>query len=79
MPGTSPGAPIAQGGPSPEGNEGEPTELAQAPSESEEPLAPAAERKKLAETGLNPGLIAMLGVFLLGGGAFLFRRAFARQ
>jgi LPXTG-motif cell wall-anchored protein len=58
------------------GEGGEP-ELAQAPGEEPE-LAPAAERKKLAETGLDPALIAVLGGLLVGGGVLLFRRAFAR-
>ena len=39
------------------------------------PLAPVAERKSLAETGLKPGLIALLGAVCLAGGGFLFRRA----
>jgi LPXTG-motif cell wall-anchored protein len=42
------------------------------------PLAPVAERKELAQTGLNPGLIALLGAMCLGGGAFFLRRALAR-
>ena len=42
------------------------------------PLAPVAERKELAQTGLDPGLIALLGAVCLGGGGFLFRRALAR-
>jgi hypothetical protein len=43
------------------------------------PLAPVAERRQLAETGLDPALIAFTGVVLLGGGAFLFRRSLARD
>jgi hypothetical protein len=42
-------------------------------------IAPASERSSgLAETGLSPGLIALLGALCLGGGAFLLRRAMAR-
>jgi LPXTG-motif cell wall-anchored protein len=40
--------------------------------------APAAEREELAQTGIDPELIALFGVLLLGGGALLFRRALAR-
>jgi LPXTG-motif cell wall-anchored protein len=50
----------------------------QAPA-AQAPLAPVAERKELAETGLNPGLIALLGAAFLGAGAFLFRRGLARS
>jgi LPXTG-motif cell wall-anchored protein len=42
------------------------------------PLAPAAERTELAQTGLDPGLMALLGALCLGGGAFFFRRALVR-
>ena len=49
--------------------------VAQAPSQ---PLAPVAEREALAKTGIDPGLVAVLGAMFLVGGGFLFRRAFAR-
>jgi LPXTG-motif cell wall-anchored protein len=38
-----------------------------------------AKRKRLAETGLSPWLIAFLGASFLAGGAMLFRRALARD
>jgi outer membrane biosynthesis protein TonB len=41
-------------------------------------LAPAVERKQLARTGLDPVVMALLGVFCLAGGGLLFRRAMAR-
>jgi outer membrane biosynthesis protein TonB len=41
-------------------------------------LAPAVERKQLARTGLDPALMALLGLFCLAGGGLLFRRAMAR-
>jgi outer membrane biosynthesis protein TonB len=41
-------------------------------------LAPAVERKQLARTGLDPVLMALLGLFCLAGGGLLFRRAIAR-
>jgi hypothetical protein len=78
---TTPAAPLApvspQATPSEPGEEAEggPKEVAQAPGEEPEL---ASERKKLAETGLDPGLIAALGAFLVAGGAFFFRKAFAR-
>jgi hypothetical protein len=53
--------------------------VAQAPPEQGAPTAPAAERKELAKTGLDPALIALLGAFCLGGGGLLFRRALARN
>lgn len=53
-------------------------EVAQEIPGEEAPLAPVAEQRKLAKTGLNPALIALLGAFSLGGGIFLFRRALAR-
>jgi outer membrane biosynthesis protein TonB len=40
-------------------------------------LAPAVERKQLARTGLDPVVMALLGVFCLAGGGLLFRRAMA--
>jgi hypothetical protein len=43
------------------------------------PLAPVAERKQLASTGLSPALIALFGAAFLGGGAFLFRRSLVRD
>jgi outer membrane biosynthesis protein TonB len=49
------------------------------PAEKAPPLAPVAERKQLASTGLNPALIAVVGMFCLAGGAFLFRRALVRD
>jgi hypothetical protein len=80
-----PGAPVTQQGvpsqptagvpgepTSGEPTEGEPTKP-QGP-----PLAPVSERKKLAETGLHPGLIALLGALCLFGGGFLFRKALPR-
>jgi uncharacterized membrane protein len=48
------------------------------PAEKAPPLAPVAERKQLASTGLDPALIAVVGMFCLVGGAFLFRRALVR-
>jgi LPXTG-motif cell wall-anchored protein len=51
--------------------------VAQAPPE-QPALAPVAERKELAQTGLDPGLIALLGALCLAGGGLLFRRALAR-
>jgi LPXTG-motif cell wall-anchored protein len=51
--------------------------VAQAPPS--QPAAPAAEREQLAKTGLDPGLIALLGALCLGGGGLLFRRALARN
>jgi LPXTG-motif cell wall-anchored protein len=49
-----------------------------APATSSPALAPAVEREQLAETGLNPALMALLGALCLGGGALLFRRALTR-
>lgn len=49
-----------------------------APGTSSPTLAPAVERQKLAATGLNPALMALLGALCLGGGALLFRRALSR-
>jgi LPXTG-motif cell wall-anchored protein len=51
-------------------------EVAQTPTQA--PLAPVAERKELAETGIDPGLIALLGALCLVGGVLLFRRSLAR-
>jgi hypothetical protein len=45
---------------------------------SETTLAPAVERKQLARTGLDPIVMALLGMFCLAGGGLLFRRAIAR-
>jgi LPXTG-motif cell wall-anchored protein len=42
---------------------------------SETTLAPAVERKQLASTGLDPVLMALLGMLCLAGGGLLFRRA----
>jgi hypothetical protein len=42
-------------------------------------LKAVAERKRLASTGLDPGLIAVLGAVSLIGGALLFRRSLARD
>jgi LPXTG-motif cell wall-anchored protein len=56
-----------------------PPSAPQKPPAKAPPLAPVAERKELAQTGLNPGLIAFAGLLCLGGGAFLFRRALARD
>jgi LPXTG-motif cell wall-anchored protein len=53
--------------------------VAQAPPEEAAPTAPAAERRELAKTGLDPALIALLGAVCLGGGGLLFRRALARN
>jgi uncharacterized protein HemX len=47
-------------------------------AEEAAPLAPVAEQRKLAQTGLNPALIALLGAFSLVAGGFLFRRALVR-
>jgi hypothetical protein len=67
------GAPVEQGGQeSPES----PVVAQETPTAA--PLAPVAERKALAQTGLDPELIALLGVLCLGGGVFLFRRALVR-
>jgi len=66
-PSTTPGSPALPGEPV----------VAKTPGEETE-LTPAAKRKKLAETGLDPALIAVLGMMLVGGGVLLFRRAFAR-
>jgi LPXTG-motif cell wall-anchored protein len=52
--------------------------VAQAPTAESAPLAPVSEHRKLARTGLDPAVIALLGALCLGGGAFLFRRAMAR-
>jgi LPXTG-motif cell wall-anchored protein len=49
-----------------------------APQEGAEAV-PAAEREELAQTGLDPALIALLGALCLGGGGLLFRRAMARN
>jgi LPXTG-motif cell wall-anchored protein len=53
--------------------------VAQAPPEEGAPTSQAASRKELAKTGLDPGLIALLGAMCLGGGGLLFRRALARN
>ena len=53
--------------------------VAQAPPQAGAPTAAAAERNQLAKTGLDPGLIALLGAMCLGGGGLLFRRALARN
>jgi LPXTG-motif cell wall-anchored protein len=71
------------GGSIPGGNkEKSPSETPQGPVVAETPtaapLAPVAERKELAETGIDPGLIALLGALCLVGGALLFRRSLAR-
>jgi LPXTG-motif cell wall-anchored protein len=42
------------------------------------PLTPVAERRALAQTGIDPELIALFGLLCLGGGVFLFRRALVR-
>lgn len=59
--------------------EAESPTVAQTPTAGQESVsaAPAAEREELAKTGIDPGLIALFGVFLVGGGALLFRRALA--
>jgi LPXTG-motif cell wall-anchored protein len=49
------------------------------PVQKAPPLAPVAERRQLASTGLNPALIAIAGMLCLVGGAFLFRRAVVRN
>ncbi len=91
-PAVAPPAPAAvpvtpQGSPTPTpGENGEngggggdkPTQLAQEGAPEGPALAPASEREELAKTGLDPALMALLGVFCLGGGVFLFKRAFAR-
>jgi hypothetical protein len=41
-------------------------------------LAPVVERKQLARTGLDPLVMALLGLLCLAGGGLLFRRALAR-
>ena len=71
--GSTPGGNNETGGPSgkPQG-----PEVAETPTAA--PLAPVAERKELAETGIDPGLIALLGALCLVGGALLFRRSLAR-
>jgi len=40
---------------------------------------PVAKRRRLAETGLSPWLIALLGGTFLAGGSYLFRRALVRE
>jgi LPXTG-motif cell wall-anchored protein len=52
--------------------------VAQAPPGEGAPT-PVASRKELAKTGLDPGLIALLGAMSLGVGGLLFRRALARS
>jgi cytoskeletal protein RodZ len=83
----APPQPAPAQAPSPVGARGAPEqqpsaggkEVAQTPAaESAPALAPVSEQQKLARTGLDPALIALLGVVCLGGGAFLFRRAMAR-
>ena len=81
---TTPTPPEKVGGGSTPGgnNEAGPSEKPQGPVVAETPtaapLAPVAERKELAETGIDPGLIALLGALCLVGGALLFRRSLAR-
>lgn len=79
---TTPSSPTTPLTPSatPPGNPASPEEpvLAEEPTGEEPELTTAAKRKKLAETGLDPALIAVLGALFVGGGALLFRRAFAR-
>jgi hypothetical protein len=70
----APEQPSEQGG----GSKGGGKEVAQSTPSESAPLAPVAEQRKLARTGLNPALIALLGALCLGGGAFLFRRGLAR-
>jgi LPXTG-motif cell wall-anchored protein len=53
--------------------------VAQAPPEAGAAAVPVAERRELAQTGLDPALIALLGALCLGGGGLLFRRALARN
>ena len=53
--------------------------VAQAPPQEGVATSPAANRKELAKTGLDPALIALLGAMCLGGGVLLFRRALARN
>ena len=62
----------------PPGEEQSPT-VAQVPTAAQESVStrPAANREELAQTGIDPGLIALIGVFFLGGGVLLFRRALA--
>jgi outer membrane biosynthesis protein TonB len=43
------------------------------------PLKPVAKRKQLAATGLSPVLMVLLGVGLLGGGAFVLRRSLLQR
>jgi LPXTG-motif cell wall-anchored protein len=81
---TTPTPPEKVGGGSTPGgnNESGPSGKPQGPVVAETPtaapLAPVAERKELAETGIDPGLIALLGALCLVGGALLFRRSLAR-
>jgi LPXTG-motif cell wall-anchored protein len=84
---STPTTPEKVGGPStPGGNNtgetGGPSETPQGPevaqTPTQAPLAPVAERKELAKTGIDPGLIAMLGALCLVGGGLLFRRSLAR-
>jgi outer membrane biosynthesis protein TonB len=70
----SKGAPERKGGAKQE-EKNVPAEVA--PS-AQPTLAPAVERKQLARTGLDPVVMALLGVFCLAGGGLLFRRAMAR-
>jgi hypothetical protein len=49
------------------------------PSGKAPKLKTVAQRKRLASTGLDPGLIAVLGAVSLIGGALLFRRSLARN
>jgi hypothetical protein len=53
--------------------------VTQPPPQPGAPTVPVAERSELAETGLDPALIALHGALFLGGGALLFRRALARN
>lgn len=77
QPATPESGPTPGGGGQEESPPGSPV-VAQTPTQPAAPLAPVAERKELAQTGLNPGLIALLGAMCLGGGAFFLRRALAR-
>jgi hypothetical protein len=82
----APSQPAAPGAPSqppapPEAREAPargPILAQEAPPEQGAAIAPVSERRKLARTGLDPALIALLGAFSLAGGIFLFRRALAR-
>lgn len=82
-PSQAPGQPVTnQGAPDKQAEQEQaaPNRLAgeTTPTAQSAPLAPVSEQRKLARTGLNPAVIALLGAFCLAGGFVLVRRALAR-